>query len=385
MLFATPRLIPPEPEVVKRINTLRAKLRYAISTPQRWTGLLRRNTFARAIQGSNTIEGYNVTIDDAVAAAENEEPFEAEKETWAALTGYRNAMTYILQLADDPHFEFNEGLLRGLHYMMLGYDLSKHPGMWRPGPVFVRHEQTGKVVYEGPDADAVPELMAELIEALNSADGDSVPVMIRAAMGHLNLTMVHPFSDGNGRMARALQTLILAREGILSPAFCSIEEYLGRNTQAYYDVLAEVGAGSWHPERDSRPWMRFCLTAHFRQAYTLLKRTREMGRIWDEIDIERLKYKLHERTEVALVEAAYGLRIRNSIYRKSAEVSEFVAGRDLKKMVDCGLLIPHGERRGRYYVGSNALLSIRQRMREPRTEEDPFVEQQPTLPGISAT
>ena len=79
--------------------------------------------------------------------------------------------------------------------------------------------------------------------------------MIRAAMAHLNLVMIHPFRDGNGRMARCLQTLVLAREGILSPEFSSIEEYLGRNTQAYYDVLADAGAGHWQPERDARPWV----------------------------------------------------------------------------------------------------------------------------------
>jgi len=51
----------------------------------------------------------------------------------------------------------------------------------------------------------------------------------------------------------------------------SVEEYLGRNTQAYYDVLGEVGRGSWHPENDARPWIRFNLTAHLRQARTMLR------------------------------------------------------------------------------------------------------------------
>jgi Fic family protein len=50
-------------------------------------------------------------------------------------------------------------------------------------------------------------------------------------MAHLNLVMIHPFRDGNGRMARCLQSVVLAREGVLSPVFMSVEEYLGRNTQ----------------------------------------------------------------------------------------------------------------------------------------------------------
>ena len=89
-------------------------------------------------------------------------------------------------------------------------------------------------------------------------------------MAHLNLAMIHPFKDGNGRMARVLQTLVLARERAGRPEFSSIEEYLGRNTDAYYAILQQVGQGRWNPHRDALPWVRFCLIAHYRQAATLL-------------------------------------------------------------------------------------------------------------------
>ncbi|GAB2822248.1 hypothetical protein GCM10027022_10850 [Alpinimonas psychrophila] len=67
---------------------------------------------------------------------------------------------------------------------------------------------------------------------------------VPALMAHLNLVMIHPFRDGNGRMARCLQSLILAAEGVLSPVFMSVEEYLGNNTQDYYRMLAEVCGGT---------------------------------------------------------------------------------------------------------------------------------------------
>ncbi|HXP31659.1 MAG TPA: Fic family protein [Stellaceae bacterium] len=346
---------------------------------------MRRDAFARAIRGSNTIEGYNVTIDDAVAVAEDEEPLDADEETRAAIIGYRDALTYILQLENDPHFEYSAALIRSLHYMMIKYDLSKRPGQWRPGPIRVVDERKKQVVYTGPDADKLPSLMRELISSLNEKDAS--PAMIRAAMAHLNLTMIHPFSDGNGRMARALQTLVLAREGILSPTFCSIEEYLGRHQDDYYNVLAEVGKGSWHPECDARPWIRFCLLAHYRGATNLLRRTRELQILWDEIELQRKKLGLPERVEVALVTAAFGRRVYNSLYRKMSEISDQVASRDLKKLTDLGLLVPHGEKRGRLYMGSKKLLAARQRLKEIRIEDDPFAmdkPKQPSLPGLSA-
>jgi Fic family protein len=371
MLFSIPTLSDEYLKVVGTIDDLRRRLNYFLQQkPRRWSGLLRRSTFARAIQASNSIEGYNVTVDDAIAAVEGEDPIDEQTEAWLAVQGYRNALSYILQLATDPYFSHNEGTLRGLHYMMMSYDTGRHPGLWRPGPIFVRQEPAGTIVYEGPPAETVPTLVAELVAALNEAT--QLPVMVRAALAHLNLVMIHPFSDGNGRMARALQTLVLSREGLLDPTFSSIEEYLGHNTQAYYGVLAEVGQGAWHPDRDPSPWIRFCLTAHYRQAETLLRRTDEQERLWNLLETELKNRALNERLLMALSDAAVGYRVRNATYRRAADVSEGVASRDLALLVDHGMLVALGEKRGRHYVASDWLRKAHASIRTTKVTTDPF-------------
>jgi Fic family protein len=374
MLFETPRLTDEELEVARRVDELRRSLRHQVnSQPRRWTGSLRRVAFARALLGSNTIEGYNVTLADAMALVEDEEPLDAAEETRQAVVGYRDAMTYVLQLSNDPHFAYSEGLVRSLHFIMLKYDMTKGPGLWRLGPVYVHNETTGQNVYEGPSAEEVPSLISELIGHLQLRDSD--PPMVRAAMAHLNFVMVHPFRDGNGRMARILQSLVLSQEGILAPEFASIEEYLGRRTQDYYDVLARVGDGRWQPTRDARPWIRFCLTAHFRQARTLARRVRQSERLWTVLGEEAERHGLPERTVLALFDAAMRFRIKNSGYQELAEVSEYAGGRDLKRLVDLDLLEPRGEKRGRYYVGSQALFKLVQTAWEENRgleQEDPF-------------
>lgn len=372
MLFQVPPILPDEMEVLQKINGMRQTLKYAISAPGRWFGVLRRATLARNIRHSNSIEGINVTKDDALAAVENDEPLTAERTPWQATMGYRNAMTYVLQLANDPHFCYSEGLVRSLHFMMIQYDLPKNPGRYRPGPIFVRDEKKQQNVYEGPDADIVPGLMKQLIESLNATAG--FPAMIRAAMGHLNLVMIHPFSDGNGRMARCLQTLILAREQIIEPTFCSIEEYLGRFTQEYYDVLAKVGKGAFHPENDCRAWIRFNLVAHYRQASWLLQRSRMTQRVWAELEQILAKRGINDRALPTVADAAFGYRIRRSHYMNAAGVSEQVASRDLKILVDHGLLTGEGETRGRTYEGSPIIREIYLRNYEPRTNVDPFTQ-----------
>lgn len=379
MLFHTPEPTETELQVLAQIEDLKNKLRWQLNEPRRWFGSLRRMQFARAVQGSNSIEGFDAALDDAAAIDLGEDPIDADEETRLAVKGYRDAMTYVLQLAGEQSFGYSEQLLKSLHFMMTSYNLKNRPGLWRAGSIFVRNDETEAIVYEGPDLDEVPALMHELIECLNKADPS--PPMVRAGMAHLNLVMVHPFRDGNGRMGRCLQTLVLAREGILSPVFCSIEEYLGRNTQAYYDVLGEVGAGSWHPARDARPWVRLILAAHLRQATTLLRRVKESEQLWDKL--ERLTHQrgLPERTVPVLWDAAMGYRVRNATYRaifeESAEdpISEAVASRDLRQLVDADLLVPNGEKRGRFYIHSRQLWEMRQeiiRARDPRNDADPF-------------
>jgi Fic family protein len=372
MIFQPSLPDPQELEVLERIEDLRRTLgQDVLAGPRRWYGLLRRTAFARAVRGSNSIEGYDVSLDDAIAAAEGEEPLDPKTEAWAAVGGYQLAMTYVLQLAGDPHFAYSADLLRSLHYMMLQYDLAKNPGRWRTRSIFVHDDERKEVVYEGPEAERVPDLVGELLRSLNETPPTASGIL-QAAMAHLNLVMIHPFSDGNGRMARCLQTLVLARNGVLAAPFSSIEEYLGRNTRSYYDVLAAVGGGGWHPERDTRPWIRFCLTAHFRQATTLLIRTREIQRLWDALEKEIAARKLPERSIFALADAAQGLRVRNATYRPIAEISDNLASRDLKALVDQGLLLATGEKRGRHYIASDALKAIRLEIREPRKTEDPF-------------
>lgn len=378
MLFQTPELTDEELLVIAEIDDLASKLSLRLHEPHRWFGSLRRAQFARAVQGSNSIEGYDAALDDAAAIELGEEPLDASAETRLAIRGYCDALTYVLQMSTEPRFHYGEQLLKSLHFMMTSYDLKNRPGLWRAGSIFVKNEESGEIVYEGADIDDVPDLMHELVVYLNQAS--DCPPMVHAGMAHLNLVMVHPFRDGNGRMARCLQTLVLARQGILSPVFCSVEEYLGRNTPEYYRVLTEVGAGSWQPERDARPWVRFILTAHLRQARTTLRRIKESERLWDELERIVERQGLHPRTLNVLYDAAMRYRIRNSTYRAildemDEEITDQMASRDLKQLTDCGLLIPHGEKRGRYYTGSKQLLALRSEIvaaRDSRDDSDPF-------------
>jgi Fic family protein len=372
MIFLTPPLDDADLAVLEMIERQRRQLKiHTQMTPKRWWGSLRRSTLARAIQGSNSIEGYSATLDEALAAVADETTSDPRTQTWQAIRGYRNALTYIAQAAQDPDFEYSKQLLKSLHFMMIGHELAKLPGQWRSGAIYVVDERSGETVYEGPDAELINALIDELIAYLKTETRE--PSTVKAALAHLNLAMIHPFKDGNGRMARALQTLVMARDGLLHPVFSSIEEWLGRNTREYYDILALTGHGAWNPKRSAQAWLRFCLKAHYQQAATLIRRNEEYARLFDRISALLAKKSMPERAAVSVFDAAQGYRISNARYRLDADVAELTASRDLKRLCDAGFLVAVGERRGRIYRASPAMIDLRHQTRLTRPLEDPYM------------
>ena len=250
-------------------------------------------------------------------------------------------------MGDDDYAGFDATEIRAMHYMMLGHDHSKSPGRYRKGPIYVRDERRDEVVYEGPDAAHVPELVEALVESLHT--GVSNDPVVRSAMAHLNLVMIHPFRHGNGRMARALATSVLTRSDIGEPEFSSIEEWLGANTEDYYSVLAHTGRGSWQPRDDAHLWLTFNLRAHHMQAQTVARRVEEADATWIELDRLVTEHDLPDRVTDAMFDAVLGYRVRRATYLKRAEVTDQTATRDLAALASEGILMPHGSGRGRFW------------------------------------
>jgi Fic family protein len=368
MLFQTPSITERESEVIDEIDTIRRQLN--LPGLRQWPGLPWRAIHERILQASKNPALGNVLTENA-GDDEDDEPRVENLDAWSAAPGYHAALSFVLQVADAPDFAIDEGTIRALHYMMAGHDPQNAAGRWRRGSISVREDSSGKAMYRAPHAKFIPALMAELIASLNAKD--EVPVFIRAAMAHLNLAAIHPFRDGNGRMARALQTFVLARDGISAPPFASIDEYLSVNTAEYYRILDEVDEGAWQPERDARPWVRFCLTAHWLQARTLLRRTEEYDRLWDELERDVKRRGLAERTIFALAGAAIGGSLTAALHQSTAGVSAREADDDLERLVEAGLLVATSDKSGRCYVAADAVKAIRARTLDPQIpDRDPF-------------
>lgn len=372
-IIKTPPFGKSERAAIAKITQVQIGLRHRTAEPRRWIGQIRRQAQAAAIRGSNSIEGYVVSVEDAAAVVAGATTSE-DSVAIEAVTSYRRAMTYVLQAARDPSFTYSIGLLKVLHFITTEFDLGAHPGLTRPGSIFILNTATGETEYTGPDADLTVPLTDALCQHLNSDSGEP---MIDAAMAHLNLLKIHPFKDGNGRMSRILQTLVLARAGTIVPEFASIEEYLGAHTESYYDILRTVGGPDWAPDLDARDWVRYCLNAHHIQATRLTRRLAEAEELWILLDQATTDAGVNDRSVAALHSALMGHRIRNASYVESVssstgdQIGKQTATNDLRLLVDHGLLDSLGANRGAHYVASERLLAMR-RIRPAKPIADLF-------------
>ncbi len=173
-------------------------------------------------------------------------------------------MHHVAVLSADPEFEWSRQVLLGLHFDACSHQRGASPGSWRTGPIYIT-DRVGGIAYEAPGALEVPLLMGEVVDWLEHGDLET-HVVVRAALAHLQVVSVHPFRDGNGRVSRLVQSLVLARAGILSPSLGSIQPYLARNTSAYYDQLQRARGAVYDASIDTAHWIRFCIGAHVHEA-----------------------------------------------------------------------------------------------------------------------
>jgi DNA-binding transcriptional ArsR family regulator len=352
MIFETPDISALGAELTE-LDDLRARLGEQASGAGPWLGGLRRQWRGSSARSSIEIEGFRVPADETLAIAGGEPPDPADGDRMA-LSCYARAMDHVGVMAEDPAFGWVDRVILDLHFDACYFQKDRDPGQYRRAGIEVTSPGGGPPAYVGPPPDDVPALMGEVVDWLGHCDPD-LHVVVRAAMAHLHVVSVHPFRDGNGRIARIVQSLVIAREGPLAPEFISIEEYLGRNTEAYYAMLQKTQGGTYQPERDAAPWVRFCIQAHLDQARRRLEQIAEAGRRWTFLTGVVEQRGWPDRLVIALEQSLFQAVDRAS-YATEADVSAPTASNDLRRLVDAGLVVQRGKGRTTRYVAGEALL-----------------------------
>jgi Fic family protein len=203
---------------------------------------------------SSQIEGTQSSLSDLLL-------FEMEAAPGAPLDDVREVSQYVValnhglkRLHDD--FPLSLRLIREIHEKLLakGRGSDKAPGEFRRSQNWVGGTRPGNALYVPPPADQVPPGMSALEKFLHDQPSRT-PVLIKAALAHVQFESIHPFLDGNGRVGRLLITLLLCAENVLHEPLLYLSLYFKQHREEYYRLLQQVRIdGDWEA------WLAFFLT-----------------------------------------------------------------------------------------------------------------------------
>jgi Fic family protein len=224
--------------------------------------------------------------------------------------------------------------------------------------VFIADRRTGREVFRAPDADAVPALldrMCELMEQRTTqSDTPECHPAILAAWLHVATAAIHPFQDGNGRVARILASLAMYRHGFNRREFTSLEEWWRRHLLDYYAAFSCLGA-SFDQSADVTPFIKTHIGAQLSQVRSLDMREQVERRVWTAIENLVSDLGIEPRLANAAYDAFFDRDITAGYYRSLTDVSPATATQDLAAGLASGLLRAEGQRRSRRYRAGSRL------------------------------
>ncbi len=194
---------------------------------------------------SSMIEGTQSSLSDLLL-------FELDQEPGVPLDDVREVSNYVAAL-DHGLRLLEEGLplslrlFREIHGVLLtkGRGSKQAPGEFRRSQNWIGGTRPGNAAFVPPPAEEVPECMSKL-ELFLHDQPEPTPVLLKAALAHVQFETIHPFLDGNGRLGRLLITLLLCEQKVLREPMLYLSLYFKTHRQYYYELLSNVRlTGDW--------------------------------------------------------------------------------------------------------------------------------------------
>ncbi len=231
---------------------------------------------------SSQIEGTQSSLSDLLL-------FELEEAPGTPLDDVVEVSNYIAALEHGmtrlrEGFPLSNRLLREMHAALMarGRGSDKSPGEFRRSQNWIGGTRPGNARFVPPPPDEVEACMAALERFLHD-DAAGLPVLLQAALAHVQFETIHPFLDGNGRLGRLLIALLLHHGGLLSEPLLYLSLYLKEHRSAYYDLLDRVRTtGDWES------WVDFFLEGVERTAGNAVQTARRLVDLF-EADTRRIR------------------------------------------------------------------------------------------------
>lgn len=311
-----------------------------------WEAKFREDAMVRTIHHGTHIEGNDLTLDQAKQVINGQEITAKERDIQEVIN-YRQVVDYMDKLGQEKE-KYHLKTLKKLHQLTCEKILdSDKCGHFRTVRVVIKDSESGEVTFTPPPAVAVPVQTKSFFNWLNDEEGKQTHSILRAGITHYELVRIHPFLDGNGRVARAMATLVLFREGYDIKRFFSLEEYYDNDADSYYRALQSVDRN----QGDMTLWLEY-----FTKVLAI-----ELTRIKEKVKKLSFDLKVKNRTgkQIALSERQIKLveYLENNKKMSMSEASKLIPDvsedtilRDLNDLRKKGIVKRKGKTKGVRYM-----------------------------------
>jgi len=320
-----------------------------------WEVKFKDDATLRAVHYGTHVEGNELNLEEVRKVMEGKEIVARDRDVKEVIN-YRKVLNYLDKLIGESVLDsslkrklYTEDTLKEFHKLTVT-DLvpEEEVGKYRTVGVVLRDVLTGEIVHRPAPAVEVPDQLQDFFEWLSDPSTRDLHPIIKAGIVHHQLVFVHPFTEGNGRVARAMATLILLSEGYDIRKLFSLEEYYDKNVAAYYYALKTADQNSDH---DLTQWLEY-----FTSGVAI-----EFNRVKEQVQHLSLDLKLKARTgqqiflnerQIKLVE--YIEKVGYLSNQQFAEllpmVSEDTVLRDLKDLIEKKIIRKKGKTKAARYI-----------------------------------
>ncbi|MFZ2205969.1 MAG: Fic family protein [Microgenomates group bacterium] len=232
---------------ISKVEAAEEVIRHAPLLPL-WEKQFKEDAIVRAAYHGTHIEGNMLQKEEAKDVLLGKTIIARPRDIQEVIN-YRKVIELIDEEASKKIEKITEQLVLKLHRILTEKTLSaEQSGVYRLKQVIIRNSANGEITFKPPTPLEVPFLMKEFIYWLNSDSSKQIHTVLKAGIVHHEFVRIHPFIDGNGRVGRALATLVMLLGGYDIRRFFSLEEYFDRDAISYYEHLQKASAGdltSW--------------------------------------------------------------------------------------------------------------------------------------------
>ncbi len=321
-----------------------------------WEKRFAEDAVVRTVHFGTHLEGNALELNEVRRVIEGERILASERDIQEVIN-YRAVMDYLDKEAARTQNQTDEDAkpilyrldqLTDIHRLTMQRILPpEKAGTLRHTRVVIKNSQTGEITFSPPPPLEVPYQLEDFFAWINAAKKQEIHGVLTAGITHYELVRIHPFVDGNGRVARAFSTFVLYREGYEIKKFFALEEHFDKDAASYYGYLQMTSSGSGN----LTAWLEYFTKSLAIEFERVREKILELSADYDFKNKLGRQITISERQSkiIRYRKSHDSLLMKQARKRILPDVSDDTILRDILDLVNKGIVVKEGRTKGALY------------------------------------